>query len=138
MKLLNLPFLKILLVTYLVSVEIQVVTATDNVAPELHIDPFVNPMVLQPPLDSLSVDDQGKPMETVQARETFLWQPELRGIIRSEDVAIANMAGELIELGMEFEGYRLIKVREQSVVFEKDGKKYPVSIDGTEEQESTL
>ncbi len=129
---------RILLVTCLGIATMQLVFAAENVAPELHIDPFVNTLVLETRLDPSGGDEQDVPVVKAQPRETFLWQPELRGIIRSEDVAIANMAGELIELGMEYEGYRLIKVREQSVVFEKNGRKFPVSIDGTEEQESTL
>ncbi len=80
-------------------------------------------------------------------RESFLFQPELRGIIfnrgGSEDIAFANIGGKMIGLGEEYEGYRLIKVKGQSVVFEKNGKQYPVSMDpatmgDTDEEESTL
>ncbi len=114
--------------------------AEEIMAPELHIDPFVNPLsqTLEPGQDRNEELVVTEPGVGKAPRKKFLWQPELRGIIRSEDIAIANMGGEMIELGKEYEGYRLIKVKEQSVVFEKNGKQYPVPLDGTDEQEGAL
>ncbi len=120
----------------------NVAYATDeNVAPELHIDPFINPLLIvqiKPDVGVENISTGIVPAVEKTPRASFLFQPELRGIILSEDIAIANIGGEMIGLGEKYEGYRLIKVKGQSVVFEKNGKQYPVSLDGTDEEEDTL
>ncbi|GEM_PF-1888000 len=110
-------------------------------APELHIDPFENPLETDKPEEKTnraleSITSETATAEGDSARKGLLWQPDLRGIIRSEDIAIANIGGDMIELGEEYQGFRLIKVKERSVVFEKNGKQYPVSLDGIEEDET--
>jgi len=88
-----------------------------------------------------SVDKQPKgsiQVEEEAPRKSFLFQPDLRGVILSDDTALANIGGEMIKLGQKYEGFRLIKVKGQSVVFEKNGKHYPVSLDGTDEEGDTL
>lgn len=133
--------MKKIIVVSLTILPLSVLSAGEIVAPELHIDPFINPLQsAQNPTEN-NADDRNSGADGVVLnvpRKSFLWQPELRGIIRSEDIAIANMGGEMIELGMKYDGYRLIRVKEQSVVFEKNGKQYPVSLDGTDEEESAL
>ena len=115
--------------------------ADKNVAPELHIDPFINPLLtvqIQPDDGVENTSTGSAPTVEKAARTSFLFQPELRGVILSEDIAIANIGGEMIGLGEKYEGYRLIKVKGQSVVFEKNGKQYPVSLDDTDEEEDTF
>ena len=133
--------MKKILLTTLMACYVTSSLAEKIVAPELHIDPFINPLLtVQIEAENMVEKESTGFAATVEMvpRKSFLWQPELRGIIRSEDIAIANMAGEMIELGHEYEGFRLIKVKDQSVVFEKNGKQYPVSLDGTDEAESAL
>lgn len=116
-------------------------SATEIMAPELHIDPFINPLLkqkLKQDRVAATVNSASVPAVEQKPRDTFLWQPELRGIIRSEDIAIANMGGEMVELGKTYEGFRLIRVKERSVVFEKNGKQYPVSMDDTSEEDAAL
>ena len=121
---------------------INVTYATDeNMAPELHIDPFINPLLvvqIQPDIGVEDISTGLTPAAGKAPRASFLFQPELRGIILSEDIAFANIGGEMVELGKKYEGYRLIKVKGQSVVFEKNGRQYPVSLDGTDEEEDSL
>ncbi len=115
--------------------------ADENVAPELHIDPFINPMLIvqvKPEVGVGNISTGIMPLVEKASRASFLFQPELRGIILSDDIAIVNIGGEMIGLGEKYKGYRLIKVKGQSVVFEKNGKQYPVSLDGTDEDEGTL
>ncbi len=132
---------KLLIATGLLLVFNTVFAADENVAPELHIDPFINPLQkvhVEPEtvIENQSTGSMQK--ETKAPRTSFLFQPELRGVILSDDIALANIGGEMIELGEKYKGYRLIKVKGQSVVFEKNGKYYPVSLDGTEEEEDAL
>lgn len=115
------------------------VNAEEIMAPELHTDPFVNPLLenlkesgLEQDLNSnLSSSENGP-------RTSYLWKPELRGIIRSADISIVNIDGNMISKGEEFEGYRLIKVKERTVVFEKNGRHYPLSLDKEDEKQKTL
>jgi len=133
--------MKIIMVTCLAALTTTVLSAEEIVAPQLHIDPFINPLQTVQDQSKSNTGDRESELddaEVIGPRESFLWQPELRGIIRSEDIAIANMGGEMIELGMKYDGYRLIEVKGQSVVFEKNGRQYPVSLDGTDEDESAL
>ncbi len=106
--------------------------AEQHVAPDLHTDPFISP------LDQLQVEvveqtNDVEPLENeTESRESFLWQPEIRGVIHSDEILIVNIGGNMIEAGTEYEGFRLIKIKGQSVVFEKDGKQVFVSVDGTD------
>ncbi len=112
----------------------QQVIAENFLAPDLHTDPFVNPLTQQSTEPaSMNVGEQREEAPTSKGtpRESFLWQPELRGIILSDDISIVNIGGDMIEVGMEYEGFRLIKVKGQSVVFEKNGKNFSISMEET-------
>lgn len=104
-----------------------------SVAPELHRDPF------EKPGDAIAITPETADEAVVSTtqetapREHFLWRPELRGIIRSEDVAIVNIGGKMLGLGEEIEGFTLINVKERTVVFEKDGQTLAVSLDQEDE-----
>lgn len=133
--------LKTLLAPLLVLNIITMTAYANELAPELHRDPFVNPLLQQQTsqeeiVEAVQITES--PTADPVARESFLWQPELRGIIRSEDIAIANIGGKMVGLGEEIDGYRLINVKERSVVFEKNGKYIPVSLDNTEEEKDAL
>ena len=133
--------MKTLLPVFVIFNMVTMTVFANELAPELHRDPFVNPLLQQ----QVSLEEVVEAVRTTESpttdpvpRESFLWQPELRGIIRSEDIAIANIGGKMVGLGEEIDGYRLIKVKERSVVFEKNGKYIPVSLDGADEEKDAL
>lgn len=133
--------MKTLLPVFVIFNMVTMTVFANELAPELHRDPFVNPLLQQ----QVSLEEIVEAVRTTESpttdpvpRESFLWQPELRGIIRSEDIAIANIGGKMVGLGEEIDGYRLIKVKERSVVFEKNGKYIPVSLDGADEEKDAL
>lgn len=133
--------MKTLLPVFVIFNMVTMTVFANELAPELHRDPFVNPLLQQ----QVSLEEVVEAVRTTESpttdpvpRESFLWQPELRGIIRSEDIAIANIGGKMVGLGEEIDGYRLIKVKERSVVFEKNGKYIPVSLDNTDEEKDAL
>lgn len=53
---------------------------------------------------------------------------ELRATLISKRHSLANLNGKIIEEGEEVEGYRLLKIGEDEVVLEKDGKQVTVSL----------
>ncbi len=104
--------------------------AVDGVALELHRDPFVSPedrLAAETPEEGNNVTIENSSALPETTRTQFLWQPEIRGIIRSEDIAIVNIGGKMVGLGEEIDGYTLIKVKEKAVVFEKNGHTIPIT-----------
>ena len=131
------PLLLVLLCSSTVAAE----TSSESMAPELHRDPFESPSdrFREAEARRLAEDAEISPSEgTAKPRANFLWQPEIRGIIRSEDIAIVNIGGTMIGLGEEIEGYTLVRVKEKTVVFEKNGQKIPVSLEETESEFESL
>lgn len=53
---------------------------------------------------------------------------ELRATLISKQHSLANLNGKIIGEGEEVEGYRLMKIGEDEVVLEKDGKQVTVSL----------
>jgi hypothetical protein len=54
---------------------------------------------------------------------------ELRATMISKQHSLANLNGKIIGEGEEVEGYRLLKISEDEVVLEKDGKQVTVSME---------
>lgn len=97
-----------------------------NVAPILHLDPFEKP-------DLLLLQDRELDVEPLP--EPVSWQPELRATMRSTQGAMVNINGDIIAIGEEINGFRLLEVQERSAIFGKNGEKYPVSLDDIPELE---
>ena len=57
------------------------------------------------------------------------WTGELRGVISGGKEALINVDGEILMVGDEHQGFRLIDVRERTAVFEKNGKRMLLSLD---------
>ena len=97
-----------------------------NVAPKLHLDPFEKP-------DSLLL--QSRELDVEPLPEPVSWQPELRATMRSSTGAMVNIDGDIIAIGEEINGFRLLEVQERSAIFGKNGEKYPVSLDDVRERD---
>lgn len=109
----------------LLSGSIQAVAA----APVLNIDPFEEPILIE----KNEADLTGEQMS-----QYGIWNPQLRGTMRSSSGAVANIDGEIILVGEMVEGFRLVGVRERSVTFEKMGRKYVISMDEVDGKDEAL
>jgi hypothetical protein len=89
-------------------------------APVLYIDPFEEPA---------TIDREESSPTGNQVSQFGLWSPELRGTMRSASGAMADIDGQIISVGEEVEGYRLVDVRERSAIFVKYGKEYVITMD---------
>jgi hypothetical protein len=96
-----------------------------NMAPKLHSDPFEQPDLLL---------QQTRELEIEVKPEASSWQPRLRATMRSAHGAMVNIDGDIIGIGEEINGFRLLEVQERSATFSKDGKKFPVSLDDVADQ----
>ena len=91
--------------------------AHENPAPSLHIDPFERPELLtRPPPERVQAV-----VETAPAPPPGPWKPELRAVMLAGHASVANVAGQLVGMGEEVDGHRLLEVTERRAVFEKDG-----------------
>jgi type II secretory pathway component PulC len=82
------------------------VYATDAAAP-LHINPFVQPQVVAD-ADTVVVS---------AAADTMV----LRGVMLAGEHSLANISGQILGIGQEINGYRLIAVNEDNVVLDREG-----------------
>lgn len=98
-------------------------------APVLNIDPFEEPILIK----KNEADLTGEQMS-----QYGIWNPQLRGTMRSSSGAVANIDGEIILVGEMVEGFRLVGVRERSVTFEKMGRKYVISMDEADGKDEAL
>lgn len=89
-------------------------------APKLRSDPFARPALLAAPAigNSKTVKESGSN-----------WNPVLLSTLRSSKSAMVNVAGRLLTVGENIDGYTLIEVRERSAVFEKSGTRYTLEMD---------
>ena len=95
-------------------------------APKLHSDPFEKP-------DLLLRQNQELVLETLPEEDS--WKPRLRATMRSGNGAMVNIDGDVIAIGEEINGFRLLEVQERSAVFSKNGERIPVSLDDAVEFE---
>lgn len=104
-----------------ISVALLLWSADESVgAPLLHIDPFAKPVFLENP--GVSPGREGRPQEVI-------FSPKLLATIRFSNGSMANIDGEIVRLGEELDGFRLLKVTARSAVFEKYGKKFVVTME---------
>jgi len=100
----------------------------------LQHDPFIRPQ--------LSAAGHGKTGATgTAAAEEIPWQPRLTAVLVAGKNSLVNLQGEIIGLGEEKDGYRLIEVRDQQAVFRKGKKRVVLNMGMTtvgpnKEQES--
>jgi hypothetical protein len=90
--------------------------AGDN-SGDLRSNPFAQP----PPAEKVA----DKKQETADALE-------LRGIMIAGSRSQANIGGEIIAIGEEIDGYRLVSVRQQHVVLIKNDVKKILAVDANE------
>lgn len=92
----------------------------DDDAPRLRMDPFARPdLAVKPATGKAKLDrDSGSN-----------WNPVLLSTLRADDSSMVNVAGSILMLGEELDGYKLIDVRERSAVFEKAGNRYILKMD---------
>lgn len=60
---------------------------------------------------------------------------ELRAILVAGRDSLVNVAGTIVRIGQEHEGYRLVSVDEEEVVFRKDGDDVTVKLHQEEEND---
>ena len=53
----------------------------------------------------------------------------LRGIMRANSNSVANIDGEIISIGQQIQGYRLISVQQRHIVLDRNGTQITLSID---------
>ncbi|NKB35810.1 MAG: hypothetical protein GKR93_01390 [Gammaproteobacteria bacterium] len=117
--------LKFLLGTLLVLLCTQTAEAV-NMAPKLHFDPFETPE-----MPARQEIEEGKEI----ILEPLAWQPRLKAIMRSNRAVMVNIDGEIIGIGEELNGFRLLEVQERAATFEKNGKIFPVLLDDARDPE---
>ena len=83
-------------------------------------DPFAAPDVLRlaPGAESPAARPPTRP-----------WNPRLRAVLVAGAASLANVDGEVLALGQEVDGYRLVEVRERSAVFHHGDEERVLSLD---------
>lgn len=81
-------------------------------------NPFVHPPLLAAVASSTSDDRSGR------------WRPDLRATLVSGNVSLVNVAGQLLAVGEEVDGYRLVHISEGQAIFERNGEKVAVLVSG--------
>lgn len=87
-------------------------------------DPFQKPKLKKTFVKPKSVAQSIKPAAS--------WTPHLISTLRAGDHSMANVGGEIIAVGEEINGYKLIKVSERAVVFINQGQTTRLTLDGKE------
>ena len=88
---------------------------------KLHVDPFKQPQISQ-----YSASSDGS---QISGNSRKGWSVELRGTMQSARLPMVNLDGEVIALGEQVDGFRLVEVGERSAVFIKGSKRYVLSMD---------
>lgn len=91
-------------------------------------DPFARPVLAPRPASMASV-----PGNSVKAPVPDpVWRPELRAIMMAGPKSIVNVAGVLVRIGEQINGYRLVEVHEETAVFVNNKKRVTLSLPGIE------
>ncbi len=109
--------MKSLLIVFLINLAIPNAFGVDVVKESVPIlnDPFKKPTFTRPSV---------KKSKTVLKKPSqSSWAPPLLMTLRAENKSMANIDGQLVQLGEIINGYKLIKVYEREVVLVKHGKK---------------
>jgi hypothetical protein len=107
-------------------VRAEIVEDSADSATVLH-DPFQKPAFMLPSVKPIKSDQTDKSP----------WIPHLIMTLRAGGNSMANVGGQLIRLGEEINGYKLIEVYERSVVFVNQGKITRLTLD-EEDQENGI
>jgi len=92
-----------------------------SAAPDLKLDPFARPNLVE--------NQAGSGFDQSPETKGVVFEPGLRGTMRSPRGSMANIDGEIIRIGEDFQGFRLLRVTDRSAVFEKFGKEYAVTME---------
>ncbi len=84
----------------------------------LHNDPFARPLL------DVQGSAQGADFEPGAS-----WHPQLTAVMLDGKNSLVSLNGEIVGIGDQKDGYRLIRVREQEAVFKKDGKRIVLKMD---------
>ncbi len=57
-----------------------------------------------------------------------VWKPEVKAVLVAGSDSFANVDGVVLRIGGEIDGYRLVEVRQQEVVFVKNKKRYTLPL----------
>lgn len=102
--------------SYCVPVLLLLATAADAAElQQLRQNPFSRPEIVNEP-----------PPPVVQPRATVSEEPELElsATLISKVAPMVVVNGELLEIGQDIDGLRLVAVAEGRATFERDGRKY--------------
>jgi hypothetical protein len=119
--------MKLGLILFLVSLVIpNTFVRADSVKQPTTIlhDPFKKPVFMQPSIKSKTV--------TKKLRQQPSWKPRLLMTLRAAEGSMANIGGQLVQLGEKVNGYKLIKVDEREVVLVNRGKTTRLTLDKDE------
>ena len=83
----------------------------------LRFDPFLVPDLSPPPKPPPAV-------QTFAPAAPAVWNPTLRAVMVAGRSSAVNVGGEMVRLGEELDGYRLVEVTERRAVFERQGTLY--------------
>lgn len=78
-------------------------------------DPFRRPDLLAAPAAAPEV--------------ALAWRPQLRGVLLAGPRSLANVAGAIVRIGEEIEGYRLVRVDEGRAWFSKGGREVMLKLE---------
>ena len=89
-------------------------------AASLPRNPFKRPPILEvAPLDIPAVVAVPPP-----------WSPQLRAtVVARVGRSLVNVDGQMIEKGMEYQGFMLVEVKEREAVFERGGHRWVLTLD---------
>ena len=97
-------------------------------ADHLKHDPFARPVLAPRPAPAAPV-----PGDSVRAPVPEpVWKPELRAVMVAGPKSIVNVAGVLVRIGEQIDGYRLVEVHEETAVFVNNKKRVTLSLRGIE------
>ncbi len=96
-----------------------VLAADEDGRIRLRFDPFAAP-------DAQAAGATGTPA----AGSAQPWSPELRATLVSGERSLVNLGGSILELDQEAHGYRLLEVREDEAVFERNGSEVVLKMIG--------
>ncbi len=92
----------------------------DGMAPKLHRNPFERPDLAAVPPPEVARPEPAPPP----------WAPVLKAtMVSPTGPSLANVDGQMVEKGQEYQGYRLVEVREREAVFERGGNRWVLSLD---------
>lgn len=88
----------------------------------------------EPPTLALRHDPFTRPVATASgglagaAPADTAWQPALRAVVVAGPRSSALVDGQVLELGDELDGYRLIQVLPDKAIFKKRGRRFELSV----------